>query len=39
MAFNFEAANMAGYNNPKIEMFKATIDPTTKEISDAPSKT
>ena len=27
MAINFEAANMAGYNNPKIEVFKATIDP------------
>ena len=23
MAINFEAANMAGYNNPKIEVFKA----------------
>lgn len=39
MAINFEAANMAGYNNPKIEVFKATIDLTTNKISDAPSKT
>ena len=39
MAINFEAANMAGYNNPKIEVFKAIIDFTTNAISDAPSKT
>ena len=26
MAINFEAANMAGYNNPKIEVFKATLE-------------
>ena len=38
MAINFEAANMAGYNNPKIEVFKATVDLTTNEISAAPSK-
>ena len=25
MAINFEAANMAGYNNPKIEVFKAAL--------------
>ena len=25
MAINFEAANMAGYNNPKIEVFKAVL--------------
>ena len=39
MAFNFEAANMAGYNNPKIEVFKATIDIENIKITDAPSKT
>lgn len=39
MSINFEAANMAGYNNPKIEVFKATIDLTTNKITDAPSKT
>ena len=39
MAINFEAANMAGYNNPKIEVFKATVDLSTYAISDAPSKT
>ena len=25
MAINFEAANMAGYNNPKIEVFEVTM--------------
>ena len=39
MAINFEAANMAGYNNPKIEVFKAIIDYTTNAIIDAPRKT
>ena len=39
MAINFEAANMAGYNNPKIEVFKAIVDFGTNTISDAPSKT
>ena len=39
MAINFEAANMAGYNNPKIEVFKAIIDLTTNAIIEAPSKT
>ena len=38
MAINFEAANMAGYNNPKIEVFKANMDITTHIISDAPNK-
>lgn len=38
MAINFEAANMAGYNNPKIEVFKAySSDNTT--LDEAPSKT
>ena len=39
MAINFEAANMAGYNNPRIEVFKAIIDFTTNAIIEAPSKT
>ena len=39
MAINFEAANMAGYNNPKIEVFKAIIDYTTNAITEAPRKT
>ena len=39
MSINFEAANLAGYNNPPIEVFKATVDPVTNAISDAPSKT
>ena len=38
MAINFEAANMAGYNNPKIEVFKVIMDSTTHIISDAPNK-
>ena len=38
MAINFEAANMAGYNNPKIEVFNAIVDFTTNAISDAPNK-
>lgn len=39
MAINFEAANMAGYNNPKIEVFKATVAPDTLAVISAPSKT
>ena len=39
MAINFEAANMAGYNNPKIEVFSAIIDFGTNAITDAPRKT
>ena len=37
MAINFEAANMAGYNNPKIEVFKATSN-ENNEILTAPTK-
>ena len=38
MSINFEAANMAGYNNPKIEVFKAhSSDSTT--LDEAPTKT
>ena len=39
MAINFEAANMAGYNNPKIEVFTAIVDFGTNAISGAPRKT
>ena len=39
MAINFEAANMAGYNNPKIEVFKGVSDPATNAITEAPRKT
>lgn len=38
MAINFEAANMAGYNNPRIEVFKAVGDPKTNTLISAPSK-
>ena len=38
MAINFEAANMAGYNNPKIEVFKAAADVATDKLNSAPSK-
>ena len=36
MAINFEAANMAGYNNPKIEVFKAAVSDDQKVT--APNK-
>ena len=39
MAINFEAANMAGYNNPKIEVFNTIVDFGTNAISGAPRKT
>ena len=38
MAINFEAANMAGYNNPKIEVFKAVVNLETNTVTSAPSK-
>ena len=31
MAINFEAVNMAGYNNPKIEVFEARLGETGVE--------
>ena len=37
MAINFEAANMAGYNNPKIEVFVITLN-SDMGIATAPSK-
>ena len=39
MAINFEAANMAGYNNPRIEVFRAVVNPDDDTIISAPSKT
>ena len=39
MAINFEAANMAGYNNPKIEVFKTVVNSADETIISAPSKT
>lgn len=38
MAINFEAANMAGYNNPKIEVFKATVDASGTKLAQYPEK-
>lgn len=38
MAINFEAANMAGYNNPRIEVFKAVLDPETSALTSYPKK-
>ena len=38
MAINFEAANMAGYNNPRIEVFKARVNPETSALVSYPSK-
>ena len=38
MAINFEAANMAGYNNPKIEVFKAALAEDGKTLSQYPDK-
>ena len=38
MAINFEAANMAGYNNPNIEVFKAAANVETDALISAPSK-
>ena len=38
MAINFEAANMAGYNNPKIEVFKAALDENGAALAQYPNK-
>ena len=38
MAINFEAANMAGYNNPQIEVFKAALN-EQDELAQYPRKT
>ena len=36
MAINFEAANMAGYNNPEVYMLRASSNAETGEILYAP---
>ena len=38
MAINFEAANMAGYNNPKIEVFGAVLAEEGKSLTQYPSE-
>ena len=38
MAINFEAANMAGYNNPKIEVFKAALAADRATLAQYPDK-
>ena len=38
MAINFEAANMAGYNNPKIEVFKVIYPLESSTLIDFPRK-
>ena len=38
MAINFAAANMAGYNNPQIEVFKAVLS-SNDELVQYPNKT
>ena len=37
MAINFEAANMAGYNNPKIEVFKAALAADGQTLAQYPN--
>ena len=38
MAINFEAANMVGYNNPKIEVFKAALAEDGGALAQYPDK-
>ena len=38
MSINFEAANMAGYNNPKIEVFKAVPNNEGTSLDSYPAK-
>ena len=38
MAINFEAANMAGYNNPKIEVFEAVLSSSGASLARYPAK-
>ena len=38
MAINFEAAHMAGYNNPKIEVFGAALAEDGKTLAQYPNK-
>ena len=38
MSINFEAANMEGYNNPKIEVFKADLAADGQTLAHYPAK-
>lgn len=38
MSINFAAANMAGYNNPQIEVFKAVLAETGASLAQYPDK-
>lgn len=38
MSINFEAANMAGYNNPKIEVFEAAVAASGTKLAQYPEK-
>ena len=38
MAINFAAANMAGYNNPKIEVFEAILSASGAGLDRYPAK-
>ena len=38
MAINFEAANMAGYNNPNIEVFTAVLSSSGASLDRYPAK-
>ena len=38
MAIHFEAANMAGYNNPRIEVFKAALAEDGNTLAQYPAK-
>lgn len=37
MAINFEAANMAGYNNPEVQVLRVTINSTGTKVLTAPN--
>ena len=37
MAINFEAANMAGYNNPAIEIVTLKISPSSEPVGTVPT--
>ena len=38
MSINFAAANMAGYNNPQIEVFEAVLAETGASLAQYPDK-
>ena len=37
MSINFEAAHMAGYNNPRVYMLRVSINATGTKVLEAPS--